>query len=94
MRYILEFEGVNGWTRWIPIFNNRHRIICCDCGLAHDLEFKIVGWAKQIVKFRAHKNMRSTAQIRKHHHKAKEIEERPSPARSKPDATPAKETQL
>lgn len=58
----------------------QHRLICCDCGLAHDFEFAIVEVTKgrngrlRVVKsapkkfaiqFRARRNERSTAQIRR-----------------------------
>lgn len=58
----------------------QHRLICCDCGLAHDMEFTIVETARRhgkltmvkvapkrfAIQFRARRNERSTAQVRKH----------------------------
>lgn len=63
----------------------QHRLICCDCGLAHDFEFVIVetrtrnGRSKMVrvaplkfaIQFRARRNERSTAQIRRHKPKRK-----------------------
>lgn len=58
----------------------QHRLICCDCGLAHDMEFIVVEVSrrngrvrmvreaplkKYTVQFRARRNERSTAQIRR-----------------------------
>ena len=57
----------------------QHRLICCDCGLSHDFEFQIVEMRKRgsrlitvrvapkkfAIQFRARRNERSTAQIRR-----------------------------
>jgi hypothetical protein len=57
----------------------QHRLICCDCGLAHDMEFLVVEVARSgkglrmirlapkryAVQFRARRNERSTAQVRR-----------------------------
>lgn len=57
----------------------QHRIICCDCGLSHDMEFivvetkKVRGVTKMIrmapkrftIQYRARRNEISTAQIRR-----------------------------
>lgn len=57
----------------------QHRLICCDCGLSHDMEFVVVrtrrkGGKTQMIavapssfaiQFRARRNERSTAQIRR-----------------------------
>lgn len=69
-----------GWSDWIyPVMSN-YRMVCCDCGLAHDLQFQvfregpsdkancftILPSAKnQRVQFRARRNVRSTAQVRR-----------------------------
>jgi hypothetical protein len=59
----------------------QHRLICCDCGLAHDFEFiivkttktknggtRMVGYAPKgfSLQFRVRRNERSTAQVRRH----------------------------
>lgn len=63
-----------------PKVHLQHRLICCDCGLAHDMEFVIVEVAIRrgklamiriapknlAIQFRARRNERSTAQIRRH----------------------------
>ena len=60
---IHEKSGPDGWTRWMLMEDNIFRIICCDCGLVHDLEFKK---DKEGIKMRAWRNQRSTGQIQRH----------------------------
>ena len=55
--------GEDGWTEWIGMRDNKHRIVCCDCGLAHDFEFQVV---EEQIELRARRNERSTGQIRRH----------------------------
>jgi len=59
-----QYENDNGWTDWIQPKDNKFRMFCCDCGLAHDLEFRINDEGKII--FRAKRNNRSTGQMRRH----------------------------
>lgn len=73
-------EGENGWSEWIAPKHKRYRMGCCDCGLVHDMQFKIVRvtstrtngtWlyvpakGKFRVMFRATRNNRSTAGLRR-----------------------------
>lgn len=37
----MEVEGPNGWTGWIRPVKTPYYIRCCDCGLAHAVEFRI-----------------------------------------------------
>lgn len=61
----------------------QHRLICCDCGLAHDMEFQVVqvraaknGAVRMVrvapksytIQFRARRNERSTALVRRAKH--------------------------
>lgn len=55
-------EQENGWTKWIRPKMKLYRFGCCDCGLVHNLQFKIVGKG---VEFRAQRNNRSTAALRR-----------------------------
>jgi len=66
-----------GRTRFHQVFEDgewitptrRHKIACCDCGLVHNMEFRIVKievlngrkYGKLRVQFRATRNERSTA---------------------------------
>lgn len=83
-RFRNEFADETGWSR---IINPRmgddglYRLGCCDCGLIHDVEFKVVRITlknddgsyeyenvespEYKVHFRVRRNNRSTAQIRR-----------------------------
>lgn len=52
------------WSYWIqPVMYPQHyRMACCDCGLVHDVEFKVEGGR---VEFRVARNNRSTGQVRR-----------------------------
>ncbi len=69
-----------GWSDWISPLMDGYRMVCCDCGLSHDLQFKVFtarsqssGWFTVLaddvedgrVRFRARRNVRSTAQLRR-----------------------------
>jgi hypothetical protein len=36
----LEVVGEDGWTDWIHPMND-YRMACCDCGLVHNIEFRL-----------------------------------------------------
>lgn len=76
------YEGDDGWSDWAqPEMDQDYRLVCCDCGLAHDMQFRVMeivedlgnGYKdvteadtdKFLVHFRAKRNNRSTAQIRR-----------------------------
>lgn len=50
---------------WIPLRRRGFRMMCCDCALVHELEFKLVPHAggKRIM-FRATRHKRATATAR------------------------------
>jgi len=72
----------DGWTDWQYPIPQGYRLICCDCGLAHNMDFRVVKITKQNpdgsydvevldskdyrVEFRAQRNNRSTGQFRRH----------------------------
>jgi hypothetical protein len=73
--------GPDGWSDWQFPEMKRYRMGCCDCGLVHDLQFEVVKVTRQYrdgsfmtepakgryrVRFKAKRNNRSTAQIRRH----------------------------
>lgn len=60
-----------GWTVWVQPVMTGYRMGCCDCGLVHTLDFRIVDGK---VQFRARRNNRSTALLR-HHMKKNEVED-------------------
>jgi hypothetical protein len=61
-KFRVETEGEDGWSDWIHPLPG-YKMACCDCGLVHNLEFRVL--------FRAQRNVRSTAMMRRHK-KAKE----------------------
>jgi hypothetical protein len=88
--------GEGGWSEWTQPVMRGYRLACCDCCLVHDMEFKVLKVTKQNpdgsweaeeidsekyrVEFRARRNNRSTAQLRRQERarQAKQSEEDPS----------------
>lgn len=62
VRYRQEVEGDDGWTDWIRPAA-AYRLGCCDCGLVHNIEFRVTDG---IVEYRAQRNERATAAKRRH----------------------------
>lgn len=52
---------------WIRPRRNGYRMLCCDCGLAHALDFRIVkdSAGRSIILLRAYRDNRATAASRK-----------------------------
>ena len=77
--------GKNGWTDWQRPVMRGYRLGCCDCGLVHDIDFRVVKVVKRHrngikegevlssrdyrVEFRVRRNERSTGQVRRHKRK-------------------------
>lgn len=60
-------EKLSDWTVWIRPRRKGYKMACCDCGLVHDLDFRIRReWRGNVVEFRARRNVRSTAAMRRH----------------------------
>jgi len=57
MKYDITKDG-----QWIQPFRKDFKIKCCDCGLVHNINFRI---RKGRVQFQAFRNKRSTAQVRR-----------------------------
>ena len=56
-----------GWTEWIWPMMKGYKLKCCDCGLVHTIEFKVVKLDHgHEVMYRAKQNNRSTGQVRRH----------------------------
>lgn len=76
--------GHDGWSEWIIPVMRGYRLICCDCGLSHTMEFKTLRVVKHLsalvfnhvagkghrVKFRVRLNKRSTAAVRREERKS------------------------
>lgn len=63
----IEMDEKTGWSEWFDD-GRLIRIICCDCGLSHDFDFKVV---KGKLLYRARVNNRSTAAARRNAKKKK-----------------------
>lgn len=58
-----QVENIKDKTDWIQPVRRNYRMGCCDCGLVHNIDFRIKNGR---VQFRAGRNTRSTAQLRRH----------------------------
>ena len=61
-----HYAGKGGWSEWVYPNRRLYKMACCDCGLVHDMQFKLLprGLGKAIV-FRARRNNKSTGQMRR-----------------------------
>jgi hypothetical protein len=48
---------------WVQPVRRGYKLACCDCGLVHTLDFRVYAGR---VQFRAYRNERSTALMRRH----------------------------
>ena len=51
----------DGWSEWVQPNMQGYRLGCCDCGLVHNVQFRIEG---DKVQFRMSRNNRSTTALR------------------------------
>ena len=74
--------GKDGWTDWQTPVMRGYRLGCCDCGLVHDIDFRVVRIVRRRrngvkegevlsskdyqIGFRVRRNERSTGQVRRH----------------------------
>lgn len=61
MRYEEPKEG-----EWVQPIRQGYKLRCCDCGLVHNVDFRIVGGKRKYIQFRVFRNERSTGQVRRH----------------------------
>ena len=67
MRYTTPESG-----EWLRPVRRGYKLRCCDCGLVHRLDFKLVPWARgRKIMFRAFRDERATAAIRRRRKKGK-----------------------
>lgn len=50
-------------VEWIPVNHRAHRMMCCDCGKTHDIDFRIDKEGK--VEIRVRSNNRATSAARR-----------------------------
>jgi hypothetical protein len=56
----------NGYTEWVRPIRKGYKFACCDCGLVHDMDFRVTDeWRGRVVEFRARRNDLSTSAMRK-----------------------------
>lgn len=63
MKYVKPKEN-----EWVQPIRKGHKMMCCDCGLVHDMDFRLVPRVNgqgQFIQFRGRRNKRSTAQARR-----------------------------
>lgn len=64
--YPPEIEQANGWTKWIRPVRKGYRLACCDCGLIHVIDSRLIAWGKgRKIVFRARRDNRATAAHRR-----------------------------
>lgn len=56
--------GPRGFTEWIQPVKKGYLMVCCDCGLAHEMEFRVSKDAKPRAQFRARRAERYTRKFR------------------------------
>ncbi len=58
---------------WVQPKRHLYKLMCCDCGLVHNVQFRLIGYGdgKKKIQFRAWRNERSTALARRHRKKKK-----------------------
>lgn len=72
-------HGPDGWSDWMMPLMDHYRMACCDCGLVHTMQFAVMRVTNKSgefssgpdvskthrVMFRAQRNNRSTAALRR-----------------------------
>lgn len=66
MKYRQEYEN-----EWVQPIASGYKMACCDCGLVHDMDFRI---HEGRVQFRARRNKRSTAVKRRYINRERELQ--------------------
>lgn len=51
--------------RWVQPVERGYHMACCDCGLVHRMNFRVVGVRKKRVQFQAFRAVRETRKVRK-----------------------------
>lgn len=58
-----------GKNEWVQPKPHGYKFCCCDCGLVHRMNFRVVKWAggkRTKVQFQAERDNRATAMVRRH----------------------------
>lgn len=52
--------------KWIQPTRKQYRVCCCDCGLVHAIDFRLIKYGKgRRIQFRAYRDNRATAGVRR-----------------------------
>lgn len=66
MKYRQEYDN-----EWIQPIRKGYKMMCCDCGLVHDVDFKLVKHGRgHKILYRATRNNRATGQGKRKHRRA------------------------
>lgn len=58
--------GPRGFSRWVQPRPDKYFMVCCDCGLVHEMQFRIAkGKTIERVQFRARRARNKTSEVRK-----------------------------
>ena len=57
----MKYEAAQN-NEWIQPIRKGYKMSCCDCGLVHELDFRLY---KRRIQYRARRNERSTGQVRR-----------------------------
>lgn len=76
------YENSDGWSDWQSPVMRHYKMACCDCGLVHNMQFRVLKVNRKVkggfegtkingvrIQFRASRNNRSTALVRRNHKK-------------------------
>ena len=67
MKYKVLKDG-----EWVRPVMKGYKMMCCDCGLVHDMDFRVIKWGRgHKIEFKADRNYRSTGQARRTPHDKK-----------------------
>jgi len=59
-------------NEWIRPQRNNYKMMCCDCGLVHIIDFKLEKHGKnKVIMFKAKRDNRATGQARRYNKKVK-----------------------
>lgn len=67
-KYIHHAIDEDGWTRWF-FPSTQYRESCCDCGLVHDIEFRLhfnKDTQELFIEKRVRRNERATSAVRRY----------------------------
>lgn len=68
MKYKKEVAAKGGWTDWIQPKRLGYKMACCDCGLVHQLNFRVIkygGGRQCFIQFQVKRDNRATAAVRR-----------------------------